>query len=264
MDWKRLYSGYLATPFLWSGELHGLRQFELEDFPTPALQPLGNPRMLLGTLAEQFSFDYWKNAPNLELIAKNIQINGKAETIGEIDTVLRYKNTIYHVEITYKVYLYDPNISEDPMECWIGPNRWDRLMKKLHRIRSHQLPLLHRPETLTALPSLISTEQDIQQRVWAKGLLFLPEDQEIDVSPLNPECIAGTYISEQTLKKYKTERFFLPTKPEWMIVPHTAVDWLSYEALQQRLQPMLQDRFAPLVWMKQSNGLLRRMFVVWW
>lgn len=264
MDWKRLYSGYCQTPFLWKGTLDGMEQFAIDDFPTPSLQKQSTSSKRLGALAEHFAFDYWEQTPEMEIIARNLQINGLNETLGEIDTVLRYKEKLYHVEMAYKVYLYDGTVGTSPLEHWIGPNRKDSLVDKLNRLQSHQLPLLKRKETQDALEKWVDTDEEINSCVWIKAHLFLPFETFVAISPLNQACIAGYYISRLKLNDFEDHKFFLPSKLEWMITPHAAVNWLDYKHIQEEINPLLERSFSPMIWLKAPSGVSFRMFVTWW
>jgi hypothetical protein len=264
MDWKHLYSGYLATPLLWQDALDGLEQFQVSDFPTPALQKNGNSNMRLGFLAEHFTFDYWQQAPEIDLLARNIQVNGSNETLGEIDAILKQGNQFVHVEIAFKIYLYDPNQGNSDLDHWIGPNRKDSLVDKLERIKTHQLPLIDQSEARDALSPWIDTTEPIASKVWIKGMLFVPKGIEVSISHLNEDCIVGHYIKRKAFEQYKDCRFFLPSKQEWMIVPHTNVNWLDFDTILEDLDALLGRAFSPMIWVKSSKGVLSRMFVVWW
>ncbi len=264
MDWKRLYAGYLATPFLWEGTLNGMQQFTVVPFPTPSLQKLGKPNMRLGQLAEHFAFDYWNQTPELTLFAQNLQIQGANETLGEIDAIARYQGVFYHIEMAFKVYLYDDQVGTTPLEHWIGPNRKDSLVDKLKRTKSHQLPLLEREETKKALHALIDPKETIHSRVWLKALLFVPYQRDVDLSLLNPDCIAGFYISRQELVNFSNCKYYLPSKQEWMMLPHTSVEWVDYAAISTEIDLLLERQFSPMIWIKNNKGALERMFIVWY
>lgn len=264
MDWKQLYSGYLDTSLLWEEEFLGLEQLQINNFPTPALQSHGNPNSRLGFLAEHFTFEYWKQSEQVKIVARNIQINGENETLGEIDALLKRETEFIHVEIAFKIYLFDPDASNSSIECWIGPNRKDSLVDKINRIKTHQIPLIEKPETRTILEPWLQPLSGIKSKVWMKGLLFLPANSQTDISPLNTDCIAGRYIKRKTFNDLKESRFFLPSKQEWLITPHTNVDWSSYDSILEPMNKLLDREFAPMLWVKSPKGKLSRLFVVWW
>lgn len=264
MDWKQLYSGYLATSLLWENSLDGLEQLQVADFPTPSLQEIGNSNIRLGFLAEHFTFDFWQQAPDIDLLARNIQVNGANETLGEIDAIMKQDNQFIHVEIAFKIYLYDPKHGSSALDHWIGPNRKDSLVDKLERFKTHQLPLVAQPEARDALSPWISVMESITSKVWIKSLLFMPKGTDIDISPLNKECIVGHYIKRNALEQYRDCRFFLPSKQEWMIVPHTHVNWCDFDTIGEEIDGLLAREYSPMIWTKSATGALSRMFVVWW
>ena len=263
MEWSRLYRGYLETPMLWKGNLQDVEQIDLPSSLSPRIQvdPVSNKR--LGAIAEQFTFDYWSSIQGLKIIQRNIQINGEKETLGELDAILEFHGKMHHVEIAYKVYLYDPDYGKTALEHWIGPNRRDDFMTKLRRIREHQLPLIEKTETKEILERLgVSTIHE--SKVWVKGLLFVPSENDIDVTPLNEDCIAGYYIRGNALKNHSKSKFHMPSKLEWMVSPHSNVEWRSYNHMSVQIEALHEKQFSPMIWKKEPNGLLSRMFVVWW
>jgi hypothetical protein len=138
------------------------------------------------------------------------------------------------------------------------------LVDKINRIKTHQIPLIEKPETRTILEPWLQPLSGIKSKVWMKGLLFLPANSQTDISPLNTDCIAGRYIKRKTFNDLKESRFFLPSKQEWLITPHTNVDWSSYDSILEPMNKLLDREFAPMLWVKSPKGKLSRLFVVWW
>lgn len=264
MHLSSLFSGYADTPMLWRGTLESLTQLELPEVPIPKLPAALPPPLRLGHIAEYFTFALWSQQPDLELLAHNLQIPGAEQTLGELDALVRYKKQLIHVEMAYKFYLYDPQHGETALQHWIGPNRKDSLMEKLARLRNHQLPLIHTTEAQTALASYVSTEKPIRSNVWIKGQLFLPHGAQIDCSPLNNDCIAGTYIHSVELEAFSNNKFYLPTKLEWLRTPQAQVEWKSLPEIEEQIAPMLEEHYAPMLWMKSPKGTISKLFVVWW
>jgi len=264
MDWSRLYSGYISTPLLWKGSLNGLEQLELPQILHPKLTTPVSSNVRLGSLAEQFTFDYWSNIPNLVIAERNIQIQGQLSTLGELDAIIRFNQQWFHVEIAYKIYLYDPNHGKTPLEHWIGPNRKDTLLEKLERLQHHQLPLIHQPETIQILEKKSIPNHLLYSRTWVKGLLFTPENFTTAPSLLNKDCLAGSYLNLERFKFLKNARFFLPHKLEWMMEPHAHVKWKNHCEILPLVEDLHEKNYAPMLWMKQANGELTRLFVVWW
>lgn len=264
MNGASLFSGYIRTPLLWEGELEAIEQLELPPIPDPSLTETVRSNIRLGMLAEHFTFAYWKHIPQIEVLARNIQVQGDQATLGEIDAILRVDTKPVHVEIAYKIYLYDPKHGKSEIEHWIGPNRKDTLITKLKHLKTHQLPLIQTTEGKAILQNYTSISEQISSKVWMKGQLFLPVDTKVDVSPLNSDCIMGFYLPQNKLIRYETYKFYLPTKLEWMLSPTPSVNWKSFTAINVQIAPLLESEYAPMLWIKSPKGQCSRLFVVWW
>lgn len=264
MDWNWMYSGFVRTPQLWSGSLDSVEQLELLPFPEPKLSNSVPPSMRIGTLAEHFTFEYWKQSPQIQLIARNAQIQGAQETLGEIDALLRVFQELVHVEIAYKIYLYDPMHGDSELEHWIGPNRKDSLVKKLRHLKYYQLPLIATAEGHAFLESVLPQSEHVESKVWMKGQLFLPFTSNHDPAPLNAECIAGFYTSLDEFHQFSEEKFYLPTKQQWLCEPRVNINWKSFDQIKDQIEPLIEREYAPMLWMKASNGVMHKLFVVWW
>ena len=79
----------------------------------------------LGHLAEKIVSELIKSSANYKVLYENIQIIDGKKTIGEIDFIIEELKTkaLIHMELAYKFYLFDPSISSEPINNWIGPNR---------------------------------------------------------------------------------------------------------------------------------------------
>lgn len=219
------YQGYRATPPLWAKqELLPHPQITLPTGPTEIAPAANQNKQRLGKLAESFVYHQLRSLPTVEWIADGLQIQQNNRTVGELDALYYDRGTPVHLEVAYKFYLYD-TLAEytDPLARWIGPNRKDNLSLKLKKLHSKQFPLLHHPAAATYLAGYGLTADHIEQRVCLKGQLFLPYDQQhIDLNPLNPDCVAGFYLSFQKLAVLEAYHFFVPRKLDWLIVPHPA------------------------------------------
>ncbi len=264
MNWKKRFVGYLNTPLLWEGTYFGIEQLKLEPIAPPEFTGAIPSKVRLGFLAEEFTFDYWNHHPEVDIICKNIQIEGNQQTIGEIDAVLRVNSKLIHTEIAYKFYLFDPEHGNNEIQHWIGPNRKDTLLAKLERIKEHQLPMIHLPETKTALSKFVDETEEITSKVWIKGQLFVPFGKEMNINSLNSDCIAGFYVDFDKMAQFSSAKFFLPTKQDWFLDVHEGVEWKDVSKVIEEIQPILERHFSPLLWKKEANGALSKMFIVWW
>lgn len=264
MNWKKRFVGYLNTPLLWKGLLFGIEQLELSSIPTPEYSGLAPKKVRLGFIAEHFTFDYWKQHPEVEIVCQNIQIEGNQQTIGEIDAVLRMDSKLIHTEIAYKFYLYDPKHGNTEIEHWIGPNRKDTLKAKLERLKEHQLQMIHLPETRLALSEFIDDKEEVNSKVWLKGQLFIPYREKFEGTLLNSECVSGYYLQFEEMEQFSNAKFFLPEKQDWFVQPHENVEWLNLQKIHELIHPILKRHFSPMLWKKEANGELSKVFIVWW
>jgi hypothetical protein len=79
-----------------------------------------------------------QNAPMLELVAQNVAIRDGGVTLGELDLLYRRGKKTIHCEAAIKFYLAHQGE-------WVGPNKRDRLRKKVAKLLHHQAPLCQKP-----------------------------------------------------------------------------------------------------------------------
>ena len=95
---------------------------------------------------------------------------------ANLDIVYRDRSSgaFTHLELAVKFYLNDQTSHRSNNPCnFIGPNRKDRLDKKIERLVSHQSPLSDSPEGKQTLAELgIYT---VQKKIAVKGWLFYYE-----------------------------------------------------------------------------------------
>lgn len=265
-DLQLQYEGFLQTPFLW----HGKGVFGLTQFKTPPQQPTSfnqeiTQKLRLGKLVERFVSFEISQFDSIQILAENIQIQQDKITIGELDCLLRQNNQYVHVEIIYKFYLYDTTAGTTETEHWIGPNRRDSLIQKLTKLKEKQLPLLYSNPTKKYLEAVDLNSNNITQQVYFKAQLFVPlKSYNQSFSEINNECIYGFYVYPNELNQFINCKFYIPSKHNWLVNPHSNVSWLNYEVFKNKLQLFLEEENAPLCWLKKTNGELLKFFVVWW
>ena len=272
---KRLnlqFQGFLATPPLWkdSGPIN-IPQFLTHPLPVP--QEIENDllvpdNLILGKRVEHFFAYYVEKYTSHTLLAQNVVVTHGKTTIGEVDFLLLNKenNEYTHVELVYKFYLYDPLIKGE-LNKWIGPNRNDTLKKKLHRLKAHQFPLLHREESRTAVQDYDLPLERIFQKVCFKANLFVPPDLLNYYFPeINNDCIQGFWIRMEDFieRDYGDFGFHSPAKHDWPIDPKYFSEWISFTEIKELLLSLLESKRSPLVWMKKSETEFLRFFFVWW
>jgi hypothetical protein len=161
--------------------------------------------------------------------------------------------------------LYDATVGNSEIEHWIGPNRRDSLIQKLTKLQEKQLPLLYSNHTKSYLDELKLKINEIKQQVYFKAQLFVPlKDFRSGFKQVNNDCIYGFYVYPKELAQFSDCKFYIPNKHNWLVNPHSNINWLTFEAYQNKLQQFLNEENAPLCWLKKPNGELFKFFVVWW
>ncbi len=253
----------LHTPFLWKGNLNGLKQFEIENPVFKVYPEQSHPNNLrLGKQIESFVEFQLKNVPNLTLLQSNLQIINNKRTLGEMDFLFKLNNEPVHLEVVYKFYLYNPLVGSSELDHWIGPNNKDCLVYKLEKLKNKQLPLLFKPETQPYLDEFNLSAHTIQQMVYFKAQLFTPyQSNKTDYKYINEACIQGFYITIDQLHDFKQYGFFLPRKHDWISPILLDLEWLDYSAFNTQIELCKQNKQAPLCWLKSPEGKLSKCFV---
>jgi len=244
----------------------GLPAFDLSalDLATdPVFQLPTNLR--LGHLAEKVVSELIKASTNYDVLYENIQQTENNKTIGEIDFILADKvaEQLIHMELAYKFYLYDPRISSDPINNWIGPNRNDSLKEKLDKIKSKQLPLLHHPGLQSMLPDI--DVDKVTQALCFLLVLFVPHGWEGKFSPIYEQAIKGYYLNVETFLTldHSGKAYYLPAKREWGIAPAENNIWTDFGGIEKQLLANAEEKRARLCWQKHSDSY-SAFFIVWW
>lgn len=164
-----LLAGDIVPPLDALPETAALLQ-RLEADPAPLTDALRKARpRTLGRYFETLLLFWLDELDGVEMIARNFPVRNGGRTIGEIDALFRYRDTLYHWELAAKFYL---NIaSGGQARHFIGPGLRDRLDLKLGRLTGLQLRLLEREEARAAL-SLAA--MPLQVVPFVKGWLFDP------------------------------------------------------------------------------------------
>jgi hypothetical protein len=261
---QQRFQGYQQTPLLWKDELLGLQQFQMPRLVSFALNHDVDYKLRLGNYVERLVSHELLQDNSIDILKENVQIIANKTTLGELDCLLLKNQQAIHLEIAYKFYLYDPTVGDSFLEHWIGPNRRDSLLLKLHKIKEKQFPLLYSEECQLLLEELQLNAKDILQQTFFKAQLYLPFQTEIPSQDFNSGCFYGYYIRRQQLNLFADAKFYIPRKLDWLITPHTQVDWMNVEAARDRISEFHQKNSAPLCWIKQPNGEIHKVFVVWW
>jgi hypothetical protein len=280
------FKGFYNTHSFWNGSLAGMKQFHLSDFTfdhlTDADVDLQLPQIpqgtVLGKRAEYYFQFLIEQSSNYESVVSNIQIFNDKITIGEIDFIVRNLKTdqLLHIELVYKFYIYDPKITPDPTDIlpekttaelskYVGPNRRDTFLKKLKRLKEHQLPLLHLPETLETMRFMGMSVKDAEQRVCFLAHIFIPREMWSQSFPyVNKQCIQGYYMDYSAFAKAETQNIYvLPHKHEWKMRPsYTETTAKSYLEVLSLIETRLKSGYASMVWMLDAYENWEIFFVI--
>lgn len=266
---KKQCIGFLYTPPLWQNEQFGIQQFEFPKLDLTNFIPEEIPsKIRLGHQMEYVFKQLIEYCSDYEVLLHNLPVKSGNRTIGEIDFILKDVQTgeLIHIELTYKFYIINPEISE-PIHQLIGPNKRDMFFTKMEKIKNQQFQLLHSEEGAKALADRKIDHSKIEHQVCYKGQLFeLYGSSPINIRPLNTDCIAGYWLrfNDFNSGEFKKHQFYIPNKSQWVIKPHDKVEWTTlFETLMEINLRMLKEN-APMVWMKKSETDFEKFFVVWW
>lgn len=262
---QKRYEGFLQTPSLWKeNDIYNLQQFKINKKSSQINIDI-NEKLLLGKYVERFVSYQLAQENDISILCENIQIQQEKRTLGELDCILKKDNTVIHLEIVYKFYLFDETVGHTEIEHCIGPNRKDSLAEKLNKLKEKQLPLLYSKECEHFLSSKGISSKEIHQQVYFKAQLFVSySNNEIQFNILNNNCISGFYINKKELLHFLDCKFYIPNKKDWLVIPHSNVNWLGFHQFKKIAIEYLSRQFSPMFWLKSSNGMLQKVFLVWW
>ena len=101
--------------------------------------------------------------------------------------------------------------------------------------------------------------------MYFKAQLFIPfSNQGLALKTLNTGCIAGFYINQLELNQFEDCKFYIPNKKDWLLLPHTNVNWLNLDAFKVATKDYVEQKFSALCWVKFNSGELKKLFLVWW
>jgi len=262
---QKRYEGFLKTPCLWKNKsVFNLEPFEIHSISNK-IDLFLDDNLRLGKYVERLVSFEIEQQPDISIIAENIQIQDDKVTVGELDCLLLRDKKPIHLEVIYKFYLYDASVGDTEIAHFIGPNRKDSLIEKLTKLKEKQLPLLHSDFCKPYLDKLNLNSKNILQQVYFKAQLFMPfRDNDTELKTLNPDCIAGFYINQTELNEFRDCKFYIPQKKDWLIRPHTHVNWLNFTAFTTETKDYFEQKFSALCWVKFNSGQLKKLFLVWW
>jgi len=244
----------------------GLPSFNLSELQLEADLDFALPTNIrLGHLAEKIVSELIKASANFNVLYENIQLIEEKKTIGEIDFIIQEtaSKKVIHLEMAYKFYLFDPTMSSEAINNWIGPNRNDSLREKLDKLKRKQLPLLYDKCAEATLSELVIGE--VSQAICVFVSLFIPYEYNGKFSPIFKNAIKGYYMNLETFTHLDnaSKSYHLPSKQEWGMAPSENDVWTDFSGIEKDLHTILNKQQSPLCWQKQ-NGLYTASFIVWW
>ena len=266
--------GFLKTPSLFiTCSFTGITSFHLPFITNEEVEGIANrislpTKLVMGKRMEHFFKDVISMSSQTNLIAHNIQLHCNKITVGELDFLVEdiNQNKIVHVELMYKIYVYDPELPTE-MERWIGPNRKDSLIEKLEKVKKHQLPLLYSSVAKEHLKTLQISAENIEQQICYKAKLFIPKHlSEHHFPEVNNKCIAGFWYDLPHFKEvmHSDYKFYAPEKQDWPSDPANNSVWMTYSEINKQIQAMHLQKKSPLIWISKQTGEFESAIVVWW
>jgi hypothetical protein len=167
------------------------------------------------------------------------------------------------VELAYKFYLYDPTISAEPINNWIGPNRNDSLKEKLEKLKRKQFPLLYDGRSKSKF-NKIELDKASQALCFLVSL-FIPYEYKASFSPIYKKAIKGYYLNFETFTNldYSAKTYYIPSKKEWGMDPSENEIWTDFNGVEKHLNTSIKEKQAPLCWQKHKESYTA-FFIVWW
>lgn len=265
MKTKARIESILKTTVL-DTSITGFDTFDLLSLDLPNEIDFELPTNLrLGHLAEKVIAESINLSSNYKIIFENTQIFKGKETIGELDFIIEelQSKKIIHLELAYKFYLFDPNISEIQIENWVGPNRKDSLIEKLDKLRLKQFPLLAHPSTKSILQNINIGE--ITQALCLLVSLFIPYEYKSNFTPTIRNALRGYYLNIESFKglNHLGNRYYIPSKKEWGMDPSLNNNWSDFREVEKNICASVEEKQAPMVWLKDGESY-KCIFIVWW
>ena len=181
---------------------------QLDKNPEPLLNALAQFKpYVIGKRFECFVQFWLEISPNFEVLACNVVLQGKEQTLGEADFFIRElaSDKIIHLEVSVKFYLGVNDLSA--MHHWYGTNLRDRLDIKFNRLANHQTQLSKK------FPELMPYSVDESWCLF-KGRMFYPDDQQDIQDFFADACPQGTWIiADKSLNK---KGFLALDKQQWL------------------------------------------------
>ncbi|NQY66112.1 MAG: DUF1853 family protein [Flavobacteriales bacterium] len=243
----------------------GLHAFDLSNLSLPTNLDFQFPsNVRLGHIAENIVSGLIKSSSNYNVLYENTQVIEEKNTIGEIDFIIEEVETkqVIHLELAYKFYLYDPSISSNKINNWIGPNRNDSLVEKLEKLKRKQFPLLYHTCARAEFSSIEISK--VSQALCLLVTLFIPYKYKGSIDPIYDKYIKGYYINFEAFidSDDSSKNYHIPSKKEWGIEPSENETWTDFNGVEEHIRVSIGEKQALLCWQKQEASY-SAFFIVW-
>ncbi len=172
-------------------------------------------RQSVGSYFESLIIQLLQQHTYIDLLGYNIVITDNTITLTELDIIYKYNNVLYHTELSYKYYLYDPSSKHDP---WVGPNKKDTLTRRLNKF-NYQLDDRHNESIYTQLQNTLESPLPVHHDFLLKGRIFLPAGHTLPAQhDLHDKRPVSYYYHLGNLPDFiHTEGYYRPLlKLEWL------------------------------------------------
>ena len=225
-----LFESVIDAPLL-IGDLPESQRFDRSLLSIERTTTDLNINQKLGHLYEDTLNIVMNASPKIDVLDRNLQIfDDHKQTIGELDFIVfdREKNSHIHLELGVKFYL-----AHKKNNSWHfpGPNDRDNWLKKLARLRQHQLCLTHKPETQKILFEKHQIDHiNVQQLIY--GCLFIPishsgPQPKLEFMNKNARTGYWLYKSEWYENFKDCDQIYMIPKALWPIIPaESNIDFL--------------------------------------
>lgn len=217
---------------------------QLDKHPQPLLSWLrARPATRLGLYFEALWQFFLTEDSATELLAHNIPVRCKGQTLGEFDCLYycRERESPVHLELAVKFYLGHRRRAEQAQNGgaaeWLGPNTVDRLDLKLQRLLTHQSRLSLDPAG-QALLETMGLGQPLRE-VALRGSLFQPAQEAFSPpSGYNEALPLGqwTVLRHWRLGVAENARFVVLPRLRWLSPLRASSEALTADALQAQLE----------------------------
>lgn len=140
----------------------------------------------------KFLLSYWfSHAPHCRLLADNIPIENKQQSISESNYIVQFDDHIYYLELDYTDYYSSSFNPEDFFKL----NGVGKLLDNIQKI-DNQPKLGYPSVALNIIKKLRFDQNQLQYATIIRGMLFVPRTEQLFISRFNPLAWQGYYSKD--------------------------------------------------------------------